>query len=72
MSKEMFIAAHEELIEERMARWCDEHPHATDAEFRAEEARAYDQTADAANDRMIDKLADWSDRQRKERQENGQ
>jgi ABC-type nitrate/sulfonate/bicarbonate transport system substrate-binding protein len=59
--KELFIAAHEELIEERMSRWCDAHPDATDAEYRAEEARAYDQTADAANDRYRDKYADMVD-----------
>ena len=59
--KELFIAAHEDLIQERMNRWCDKHPNATEAEMRAEEARAYDQTADAANDRMIDKLADMAD-----------
>jgi len=62
--KELFIAAHEELIEERMARWCDKNPDATDAEYRAEEARAYDQTADAANDRYRDKFADMVDQAR--------
>ena len=72
MSKEMFIDAHEELIEERMNRWCDEKPDATHAEYLAEQDRAYDETADAANDRMIDKMADIGDRLRKERQENGQ
>ena len=48
MSKELFIQAHEELIEIRMSAWCDKHPDATDAEYRAEEARAYDQCADGA------------------------
>jgi hypothetical protein len=50
MSKEMFMAAHEELVEEYMA----DHPDATWRE-------AYEATADAANDRMRDKFADMAD-----------
>lgn len=48
--KELFIAAHEELIEEYLER----HPHATEAE-------AYDATADAAYDRMVDHMAHMAD-----------
>lgn len=47
MSKEMFMAAHEELIQ----RYLEAHPEATEAE-------AYDKTADRAYDRMTDKMAD--------------
>jgi hypothetical protein len=61
MSKECFIAAHEELIEEYMSRWCDTHPDATTAEYRAAAAHAYDKTADAAYNRFSDKLADMAD-----------
>jgi hypothetical protein len=50
MSKEQFIAAHEELISE----YLDKHPNATEAE-------AYDKCADAAYDRMKDRLADMAD-----------
>lgn len=50
MSKELFIAAHEELIE----RYLERHPNATEAE-------AYDKTADRAYDHMTDKLADMAD-----------
>jgi hypothetical protein len=50
MSKELFIAAHEELIE----RYLENHPNATEAE-------AYDRTADRAYDRMTDKMADMAD-----------
>ena len=53
MSKELFIAAHEELIEEYLER----HPTAT-------EAQAYDATADGAWDRSRDKMADMIDRAR--------
>ncbi len=52
MSKEHFIAAHEELIEQYLKR----HPNATEAE-------AYDKTADGAYDRMTD-VADMADRLR--------
>jgi hypothetical protein len=50
MSKEQYIAAHEELI----AEYLDKHPHATEAE-------AYDKTADMAYGLMRDKLADMAD-----------
>ena len=53
MSKELFIAAHEELIEKYLER----HPNATEAE-------AYEKTADRAYDRMTDNLADMADRLR--------
>jgi hypothetical protein len=55
MSKEAFIAAHEELIEQYLER----HPSAT-------EAQAYDRTADAAYGRMTDKLADMADHLRQQ------
>ena len=48
--KELFIAAHEELIEQYLER----HPNATEAE-------AYEKTADLAHDHMTDKLADMAD-----------
>lgn len=50
MSKELFIAAHEELIEKYLER----HPNATEAE-------AYEKTADGAYDRMCDRFADMAD-----------
>lgn len=50
MSKELFMAAHERLIEE----YLEAHPNATEAE-------AYDKTADFAYDRMRDDLADRID-----------
>lgn len=53
MSKELFIEAHEELIEQYLER----HPNATEAE-------AYDKTADRAYDRMTDKYADMIDQAR--------
>lgn len=52
--KELFIAAHEELIE----RYLERHPNATEAE-------AYEKTADLAYDHMTDRLADHADRLRK-------
>jgi hypothetical protein len=55
MSKELFIQAHEELIEKYLER----HPNATEAE-------AYDKTADGAYARMTDKYADMVDRIRQE------
>jgi hypothetical protein len=60
MSKELYIAAHEELI----GRYLEDHPEASEAE-------AYDLCADRAYDHMVDKLADRADNLRKERQENG-
>lgn len=59
-TKEMFMAAHEELIE----RYLEKHPNAT-------EAQAYEATADAAYGHMTDKLADRADRVRKAMKENG-
>lgn len=50
MSKELFIAAHEELIE----KYLEAHPNATEAE-------AYDKTADEAYGRMTDQLAQMAD-----------
>lgn len=50
MSKEMYIDAHEQLIEE----WLEEHPGAT-------WSQAYEATADGAWDRARDKLADMAD-----------
>jgi hypothetical protein len=50
MSKELFIAAHEELIE----RYLERHPNATEAE-------AYEKTADRAYGHMTDRLADMAD-----------
>ena len=53
MSKELFIAAHEQLIEEYLV----EHPNATWSE-------AYEKMSDNAYDRMKDNLADRADRLR--------
>lgn len=53
MSKELFIAAHEQLIEE----YLECHPNATEAE-------AYEKTADGAWDRARDNFADMVDRER--------
>jgi hypothetical protein len=50
MSKELFIAAHEELV----AEYLDKHPNATDA-------KAYEATADLAWDRLKDNIADRAD-----------
>ena len=50
MSKELYIAAHEELIGE----YLEAHPEATEAE-------AYDKCADAAYERYVDKYADMID-----------
>ena len=50
MDKEIFIAAHEELIEQYLL----DHPEATESE-------AYDLTADLAYDRCRDKWADMAD-----------
>lgn len=55
MSKELYIQAHEELIDE----YLEAHPDADDNE-------AYNATADAAYDRMADKYADMIDRARDE------
>ena len=61
MSKELFIAAHEEEIEEYLAA----HPNAT-------WEQAYYHTADAAYIRMTDKLADVGDAMRQRAKEGGQ
>lgn len=53
MSKELFIAAHEQLIEQYM----NDHP---DADW----TEAYDKTADATYDRYRDNFADMIDRAR--------
>lgn len=50
MSKELFIAAHEELIGE----YLDQHPEATEGE-------AYARTSWQVHDRMTDRLADMAD-----------
>ena len=50
MSKEQFIAAHEELVEE----YLDAHPNADWTE-------AYEKTADRAWIRMTDRIADMAD-----------
>ena len=60
MSKEAYMAAHEELI----GQYLEDHPEATEAE-------AYDKTADAAYDRMVDKMADLGDRLKDEMKEKG-
>lgn len=50
MDKEMFIAAHEELVEQ----YLNDHPNAT-------WGQAYEATADGAYDRYRDKWADMAD-----------
>lgn len=50
MSKELFMAAHEQLVEEYLA----DHP---DADW----SEAYEKTADAAGDRYRDNVADMID-----------
>ena len=60
MSKEDFISAHEELIEIYM----EQHPEASETE-------AYDKTADAAWDRMVDNMADLGDRLKDQMKEQG-
>lgn len=54
MSKELFMAAHEQMIEEYLER----HPNATEAE-------AYEKTADGAYDRYTDNFADMIDQARR-------
>ena len=53
MSKDLYMAAHDELIEQ----YLEDHP---DADW----AEAYERTADKAMDRMTDKYADMIDRAR--------
>ena len=67
--KELYIEAHEELIEQRMADWEEAHPNATDEEWGNAEARFYDSTADAAYGQMQDKLADKIDHVRQMRKD---
>lgn len=55
--KELYIEAHEELIDQRMADWEERNPNATPEEWAKAEARFYDSTADAAYGRMTDKYA---------------
>ena len=50
MSKEIYMAAHEELVAEMLEQDPD-----------MDEGLAYDMTEDAAWDRMIDKLSDIAD-----------
>jgi hypothetical protein len=71
MTKELFIEAHEELIEERMTRWCNKHPSYTYAEYCAEEARAYDRTADSAYGRYRDKYSDMVDQAKQRAKDEG-
>ena len=59
MSKELFIAAHEELVEEYMER------HGCDWQT------AYDATADQAYDHMREKLFERADIERKRQREEG-
>jgi hypothetical protein len=60
MSKDLFIAAHEELIEQ----YLEDNPGSTWDE-------AYDKCADAAYDRMYDMMADKADHMRKLKREEG-
>ena len=60
MSKELYIAAHEELIEAYMER----HPEAS-------WTQAYNRTADRAYERMRDNLADQADAARTRAKEQG-
>lgn len=60
MSKELFIAAHEELIEEYLLR----HP---DADWH----EAYEKTADAADGRYRDRFADMVDAARQRAKDEG-
>jgi hypothetical protein len=58
MSKELFMAAHDELIDEYM----EQHPNASWGE-------AYERTADRADARYRDKAADMVDRVRQRRKD---
>lgn len=58
MSKELYIAAHEEAIEE----YLEANPDATEDE-------AYERTADAAYTRMTDRLAGMADHYRQLRKD---
>ena len=58
MSKELFIAAHEQVIDE----YLEAHPNSDWGE-------AYEKTADAAYGRMRENIADLIDRERDRRKE---
>ena len=58
MSKELYMAAHEELVEQ----YLEAHPEATWSE-------AYEATADGAYSRMTDRLADAADHYRQLRKD---
>jgi hypothetical protein len=60
MSKDLFIAAHEELVNE----YLDKHPNAKWGD-------AYDKTADAAYGRYRDKFADMVDAARQRAKDEG-
>lgn len=60
MSKELYMAAHEELIAERM-----------EADPMLSWSDAYDYTADAAYDRMKENLADMADQLRQREKDGG-
>lgn len=60
MSKELWMAAHEQLVDA----YLEAHPDATWEE-------AYERTADFASDRLRDNLADIGDRLRMEAKERG-
>lgn len=59
--KELFIEAHEELIEAKMEKWAKANPNHTSEEYFAAEQRFYDSTVDAAYSCMQDKFADMVD-----------
>ena len=59
MSKELFMAAHEELVDEEMER--------TGCDWQT----AYERTADYAYTRMVDRLADMADSYRDRMKEQG-
>jgi len=61
MSKELWIDAHEELIEE----YLEEHPDATQAE-------AVEATVDRVDDRYANNMGDMIDRARDQMKERGQ
>jgi hypothetical protein len=61
MSKDLFIAAHEELVEE----YLEKHP-------EADWGIAYEATADAAGERYRDKFADMVDSAKQRAKDAGQ
>lgn len=64
MTKELYIAAHEDLIDQYMEEWDAMHPNASDAERRKAESLAYDNLADKAYEHMRDSLANKADHYR--------